>query len=379
MNIGFSACVLQGGRTGVASYVINLLHTLQYVDTENRYDIFIPAADKALVNDGPGSFRKIVIPDVLSGPVANILWHNMALPVRSGRERYDLVHVPSYRRLPLVKGTKIVATVHDLATLHLDNKYDAARMFYNRRIVPTLIRRADRIITVSQFTACDLVNMTGYPAERITVIYPGIQRQIYCPVSPGECRDRLKSKYGLEFPFIVFVSRVEHPAKNHLRLIKAFEQIKARHPSELKLVLAGADWNGSGTVKEYAARSPVARDVVFTGFVPIEDIPYFYSGCEFMVYPSLFEGFGFPIIEAMSCGAQVVCSNTSSMKEIACDLTPTFDPANVDEIAAAMEGALTRGKNPESVARGMTYAASFDWKVTARKVMDVYRKSLEEE
>jgi len=373
MNIGFSACVLQGGRTGVASYVINLLHTLQDVDSVNRYDVLIPDADKGLIRDGPASFRKTIIPDWLAKPVANILWHNVALPARSRREGYDLVHVPSYRRLPMVKGTRIVATVHDLATLHMDNKYDAARMFYNRRIVPALIRRADHIITVSHFTASDLVNLVGYPADQITVVYSGIHRQAYRPIPPEECRAQLKAKYELEAPFIVFVSRVEHPAKNHLRLIQAFERIKARRPSDLKLVLAGADWNGAETVRDYAARSPVARDVVFTGFVPLADIPYFYSGCELMAYPSLFEGFGFPILEAMSCGAPVVCSNTSSMKEIAIDLAPTFDPTNVDEIAGVLEDGLKQGRSAQQAARGMTYAGTFDWKDSAKKVMDVYR------
>jgi glycosyltransferase involved in cell wall biosynthesis len=377
MNIAFSACVLQGGRTGVASYVVNLLHTLQEVDSVNTYDVLIPKADQALIRNGPAHFRKTTIPDILARPIPNILWHNIVLPGRSRREHYDLVHVPSYRRLPLLKGTKIVATVHDLATLHMDNKYDAARMFYNRRIVPALIRRADRIITVSHFTAADLVNLVGIPADRITVIYSGIHRQAYRPIPPVECRAHLKTQYGLEAPFIVFVSRVEHPAKNHLRLIQAFERMKARRPSELKLVLAGADWNGAATVRDYAARSPVARDVVFTGFVPLEDIPFFYSGCELMAFPSLFEGFVFPILEAMACGTPVVCSNTSSMKEIALDLAPTFDPTNVDEIAATLESALDQGKDAARVRRAMAYAGTFDWKETAAKVMEVYRQTRE--
>ncbi len=375
MKIAFSACVLQGGRTGVASYVINLLHTLQEVDAANQYDILIPRADQALIHDGPASFRKTVLSNFLSKPVPNIAWHNVALPVRSRCEHYDLVHVPSYRRLPWVKGTKIVATVHDLATLHMDHKYDAARMFYNRHIVPALIRRADHVITVSHFTAGDLVNLVGYPAEKITVIYSGIHREAYHPIPAAECRERLRTKYGLEAPFIVFVSRVEHPAKNHVRLIQAFERLKERRRSDVKLVLAGADWNGAAAVHECAARSRVAGDILFTGFVPLADIPFFYSGCEVMAYPSLFEGFGFPIVEAMACGAPVICSNTSSMKEIAGDLAPTFDPASVDEIVAALEAALARRRTPEHAARGLAYAGTFDWADTARKVMDVYSRT----
>ncbi|MBM4221487.1 MAG: glycosyltransferase family 4 protein [Gammaproteobacteria bacterium] len=373
MNIGFSACVLQGGRTGVASYVVNLLHTLQETDRVNTYDVILPQADAHLIRDGYPGFSKHLLPNVLSSPVPNIAWHSLALPARSRQQRYDLVHIPSYRRLPLHKGAPIVATVHDLATLHLDGKYDAARMLYNRRIVPSLIRRADHVITVSHFTAGDLVNLVGYPAEKISVIYSGIQQQHYHAIPADVSREHLKTRYGLEGPFVVFVSRVEHPAKNHLRLIQAFERLKARKPSDLKLVMAGADWNGADAVKDYAARSPVARDVVFTGFVSLEDIPHFYSACEVMAYPSLFEGFGFPIVEAMACGAPVICSNTTSMKEVATDLAPTFDPLNVDAIADALEMALQRGKDPGLTARAMAYAATFDWRETARKVMDVYR------
>lgn len=373
MKIGFSACVLQGGRTGVASYVINLLHTLQNVDTENDYDLLIPDADQKLIRDGFPHFHKTVISNGMSRPVPNILWHTLALPRHARREAYDLVHIPSYRRLPFIKGTKVVATVHDLATLHMDGKYDAARMFYNRHIVPSLIRKADHVITVSHFTAADLVQLIGYPKERISVIYSGIDRQAYRPIPQDECRMHLKAKYGLASPFIVFVSRVEHPAKNHVRLLQAFERLKVRHPSELKLVLVGADWNGADVVKDAAARSPVARDIVFTGFTPLSDIPYFYSACEVMAYPSLFEGFGFPIIEALSCGASVICSNTSSMKEIAGDWIPTFDPLDIDAIADAMNEALRIGKPSERVARGISYAESFKWEETAKQVMAVYR------
>jgi glycosyltransferase involved in cell wall biosynthesis len=247
-------------------------------------------------------------------------------------------------------------------------------MFFNRRIVPALIRRADHIITVSQYTANDIVNLIGYPRDRISVIYSGINQKSYFPVPADAARAALVEKYQLAAPFIVFVSRIEHPAKNHVRLIQAFERMKAAHPSDLKLVLAGADWNGADVVKACAAASPVSRDIVLPGFVPLSDIPLFYSACELMVYPSLFEGFGFPIVEALACGAPVICSNTSSMQEIAGDCVPKFDPLNIEELTGQMEAALKRGPSEALSARGRAYADGFRWDQTARQVLDVYRK-----
>lgn len=378
MNVALSCFVLQGGRTGVSAYVTNLFDAIQEADRESRYDVLIPANDRDVVRVRGANVRRTVVPAFWSRPVAAIAWHNLVLPGRSRREGYDLVHVPSYRRIPFAKGTRILATVHDLATLHLDAKYDAARMFFNRRIVPSLIRRTDRIITVSRYTRDDLVRLVGYPADRIHVIYSGINHAVYRPVPRDEARARLAAKYGLDRPFLVFVSRVEHPAKNHVRLIRAFERLGADAPDGLQLVFSGADWNGAGAVRAAAAASPRAGDIRFLGFAPLEDLPLLYSACELAVYPSLFEGFGFPIVEALACGAPVVCSNTSSMAEIAGDCVPKFDPAREEGIAAAIAAELRRGRSEERSARGRAYAAGFTWEAAARATLDVYRRTVEE-
>ncbi len=378
MNAALSCFVLQGGRTGVSAYVVNLFEAMQAADHDSAYDVLIPEPDRDVVQVRGANVRKTVVPARWANPVAAIAWHNLVLPGRSRREGYDLVHIPSYRRLPYFKGTRILATVHDLATLHLDAKYDAARMFFNRRIVPTLIRRADRIITVSRYTRDDLVNLVGYPADRIHVIYSGINHKIYRPVPRDEARARLAEKHGLDRPFLVFVSRVEHPAKNHVRLIRAFERLGADAPDGLQLVFSGADWNGAAAVRAAAAASPKAKDIRFLGFAPLSDLPLLYSACEVAVYPSLFEGFGFPIVEALACGAPVVCSNTSSMGEIAGDCVPKFDPYREDEIAAAITAALRRGRTDDLSARGRAYAAGFTWEGAAFATLDVYRRTVEE-
>ncbi|MFA5205795.1 MAG: glycosyltransferase family 1 protein [Lentisphaeria bacterium] len=357
----------------MASYIRSLLTALQAAAPPGlTLEVLLPRRDLSLLPLTHPGFTWRAYPDALAQPVVNIAWHNLGLPVLA-RGRYDLLHIPTYRRLPLLKSVPVVATVHDLAALSIPGKYDAARMFYNRRIVPALIRRADRVIAVSRCTRDDLRRFTGYPEDRLSVIYSGIDHARFRPVPKAEARAALAARHGLDRPYLAFVSRLEHPAKNHLRLIEAFAGYKAAHPGPLQLVLAGADWNGAAVIRAAAAASPAAADIRLTGFFPPEDLPALYSGCELMVYPSLFEGFGFPILEAMACGAPVICSGTTSMAEIAGEVAATFDPESVPAIAAALAAALARPWNEAEARRAGAYARTFDWAETARQVLAVYR------
>ncbi len=369
MKIGFSTFVMQGGKSGVATYVRNLLRFLQQADAENTYDLLMARSEADLVPLTNPNFGKSLYSPFISHPVANLAWHNMGLP----QKKYDVLHIPSYRRIPLLKRTKVVATVHDLAMFSVDGKYDRARMFFNRRIVPSMIRNADHVIAVSRATKEDLIRLVGYPEERISVVYSGIDHAHFRPTPKDEARRQLAGLLGLKKPFFTYVSRLEHPAKNHVRLIEAFERFKLENDSAHQLVFAGADWNGADAIRARAAESPVRNDLVFLGFVPMRILPLLYSGCDLMVYPSLHEGFGFPIVEALACGAPVACSNTSSMKELAEDWIPTFDPTCANGIFECIESTVSTGWSASKRAHGMVCAKSFDWRETAREVMRIYR------
>ena len=371
MKIGFSTFVLQGGRSGVSTYIRDLLRFLQLEDTENEYRLLMARSDADLVSLTSRNFSKRISPSFVSQPLLNLAWHNTVLAGLG--KQLDLVHIPSARRIPMVKRTKVVATVHDLAAYSVDAKYDRARMYFNRSIVPAMIRNADHVIAVSQFTKNDIVRYAGVPEDRISVVYSGINHDLFRPLPKDEARDRLQMQHGLEKPFFVYVSRLEHPAKNHVRLIEAFERFKLENDSAHQLVFAGADWHGAETIRARAAESPVKDDIRFLGFVPAKSLPLLYSGCDLMVFPSLFEGFGFPIIEALACGAPVICAKGSSMGELAGNLIPTFDPLDPNALFESMEGALSTGLDAEQRARGMEYALTFDWRSTARSVMEIYR------
>lgn len=375
MNIGFSAFVMQGGRSGVASYIRELIRHLQQEDPVSHYDIMMPLRETDLIKLTAPNFQKSLYSDWVANPVVNIAWHNTMLPIIGKIKKFDLLHIPSYRRIPLIKKCPIVATVHDVATLSMDAKYDAARMFYNRRIVPSQIHNADHIITVSHYSKKDIVERVGVAPEKITVLYSGINHQIFQPVEKTAARAQLAEKYKLDRPFIIYVSRLEHPAKNHVRLIEAFEQFKAKTDSPHKLILPGADWNGAEAIRVRATASPVHDDILFPGFLPLEDLPLFYSACDLMAFPSLFEGFGFPIIEALACGAPVMCSNTSSMREIAGNVVPKFNPHSTGEIEQCLEKTLSEGWSEAKRLHGIAYAAEFDWSRTARQTLDIYERT----
>jgi glycosyltransferase involved in cell wall biosynthesis len=235
-----------------------------------------------------------------------------------------------------------------------------------------MIRRADHVIAVSQATRDDVVRLTGYPEKQISVIYSGIDHTLFRPVAKDEAKRQLRRLHGLEKPFFIYASRLEHPGKNHIRLIQAFERFKLENDTAHQLVLAGADWAGAATVHARAAESPVQEDIVLTGYVPVYSLSLLYSGCDLMIYPSLYEGFGFPIVEALACGAPVICSETSSMQEIAGQLLPTFDPTRPEAICKAITKSVSKGWSAEERARGTDYAHRFDWRDTARRCVEVY-------
>lgn len=375
MHIGFSTFVLQGGGSGIATYICELLRFLQAEDTENKYDLFIARNEADLIPITHPNAEKIVVPSFANQPLINLAWHNTALPLMG--KQYDLLHIPSARRIPLIKRNKIIATVHDLAAFSVEGKYGRSRMLFNQRLVPQMIRNADHLIAVSHATKADLIRYAGYPEEKISVIYSGIDHDLFHAIPPAEAREKLNLLHGLDQPFFVYVSRLEHPGKNHIRLIESFERFKLENDSAHQLVLAGADWHGAKIIRARVDQSPVKNDIILLGFVPRKSLPLLYSGCDLMVFPSLFEGFGFPIAEALACEAPVICSNTSAMKELAGDRLPTFDPFQSESIFRTLENTVSKGWSAEQRIKNKEYTQQFNWRTTARSVIDLYQSVAE--
>ena len=287
-------------------------------------------------------------------PALSMLWHLFALPfwIRRHRREFDgFVVCAANRRVCAWYPLPTTATVHDLANFHIPGKYSSARMFYLAHVLPFFAKRAQRLVAVSGATKADLVKFWHCRDEDVTVLYNGLSAhsKLQAPSS------KLKA--------LLYISRIEHPGKNHVRLIEAYSRLPKNLAEAHPLVIAGADWKDAEAVHEAAAKSPYSGLIRFTGFVPAEDIEDLWSQTGFYVFPSLFEGFGLSLIEAMARGVPCACSNNGSLGEIAGDAAITFDPESVEAIADALIR-LVSEPEPERearIARGLEWVKRFSW------------------
>lgn len=377
MRIAISTSVIQRGKSGVGQYVLALVRALL-----NRSDcptvvLFVLAEDLPLFQFAAGRAEIVTVDERYRPAVRNIVWHQTRLPALLRELRIDVVHVPSYRRLLWKSPCARVATIHDLAPFHVRGKYDPARMFYGRVVVKRLARRQDEIIAISGNTARDVERFFGLPVARQNLIFNGIDHGRFQPGNPERARTDAISRWQLDAPFFLYISRLEHPAKNHVRLIEAFNRFKRETQSNWLLALGGSDWHGSEVIRAAAAQSPFARDIRFLGFVDDATLPDLYRAAATMVYPSLFEGFGLPPIEAMACGCPVLSSTAGALAEVVADAADTIDPEDIGSIAAGllrMAGSQTR--RDDFRAAGLRNAARFDWDRNAGEVLEVYRRAL---
>jgi glycosyltransferase involved in cell wall biosynthesis len=286
----------------------------------------------------------------------------------------DVLHVPSYRRLIWPAPCPLVATIHDLAPFHVSKKYDFARMFYGRVVVKHLARRQHEIITVSQNTARDIDQFFGIPQNQVRVIHNGIDHERFFPRDAEQARASVAKKHRLTKPFFLYVARLEHPGKNHRRLIEAFERFKEETNSDWILAFGGSDWHGADRIHARIAESAYSSDIRTLGFISNEDLPLLYSAAEAFVYPSLYEGFGLPPLEAMACACPVISSDRGSLGEVVSDAAWIINPEDMEDICDAL---LKLHSDPKSraalVQKGLIHAKEFSWERAARETLAVYR------
>ncbi|HEX3720548.1 MAG TPA: glycosyltransferase family 1 protein [Verrucomicrobiae bacterium] len=378
MNIGVSTLMIQRGQSGVAQYVLALLRAMLPYCEENGHtlNLFVLEKDLPLFDFISPVARLTTVHEKFRGALKNIVWHQTALHRLARKSHLDVLHIPSYRRLLWRKPCPVVATVHDLAPFRVSKKYDWSRMFYGRVVVPRLARRMDQVVAVSENTAGDISRFFKLARERLTVIHNGLAHDRFFPADPAQARVWAESRHGLRHPFFLYVARLEHPAKNHVRLIEAFERFKKATDSEWQLVFAGGDWHGAGEIHSVIHRSPCAADIRSLGFVPDADLPNLYRAAGAFVYPSLFEGFGMPPIEAMACGCPVISSARGALGEVIGNAAAVIDPENSEFLMAQLCIVATCDSTRNRLrAAGLAQARKFDWNKTAAATLRVYERA----
>jgi glycosyltransferase involved in cell wall biosynthesis len=374
MRIGISTSVIQRGKSGVGQYVFALLRALLSASHLHELVLFVLEEDLPLFAFAKDKAELVSVPEKFRPPVKNILWHQMRLPKLVRSLRLDVLHIPSYRRMLWSRPCPLISTIHDLAPFHVAEKYDWKRMFYGRVIARRLAHRQDRIIAISEYTARDIEKFFGLSRERISVVHNGLDHERFHPGSREEAINYAANRFGLRHPFFLYVSRLEHPGKNHVRLISAFEEFKTTFPCNWQLTLAGGDWHGAEVIHEAIHKSKFANDIRSLGFVPDDQLPELYRAADVFVYPSLHEGFGLPPIEAMACGCPVITSTRGALAEVVGDAAAIVEPEDVHSIADKLRLlAGFEGERNHLKTIGVEHAQKFDWNKTAAETLKVYQ------
>jgi glycosyltransferase involved in cell wall biosynthesis len=356
-------------QTGNETYVVNLLRALLAQDGEVQV---VPLTPRPAALDGP------LGPDAVRRAVRirpTPAWLRVPLGIPWAVYRHDLalVHV-TYVAPPRCPAPTVV-TVHDLSFAALPDTFSLRDRLILSLGVPRSARRAARVIAVSEFTRRDLVRRYGVPEDRIRVTHEAADPR-FRPIENPDGLAAARRRHGLEGPYLLSVGNLQ-PRKNLGVLLEAFRAV--RHEGRLphRLVVVGQPGRGGGAVRAAACRFGLERDIVFTGYVPGDELAALYAGAALFAYPALYEGFGLPPLEAMACGAPVLASNTGALPEVLGDAAWLLDPRDPRAWAEAIRRVLTE---PILAARwraaGLARAARFTWERTARDTVAVYREAL---
>ena len=363
MRILFSCIPFDHGRSGISVY---MRHTVAAL-ARAGHDLTLVLEPEATTDPAFAGFKRIVAPGYVRRPVLSMLWHLFILPFKISRKKYDLFYIAAAnRRAVSFRPVPTVAVVHDLAAHRMCDKYDRLRTFYQTKVLPYFTRRAEYPVAISKATASDMVEFLKLPEEEIIVSCNGLALPTVPPTGTW-----LK-RHGLEAGgYILYISRLEHPAKNQYRLIGAYEMLPPELTSRYKLVLGGAGWNGGGIIRARAKSSPLADQILMPGFIPDEDMDEAYRGAALYVFPSLFEGFGLSLIEAMHYGIPCACSDCSSLGELGYGAALLFNPHDTASIAEAMKRILSEPELRAGLAEaGRKRAAEFTWEKHIDRILD---------
>jgi len=350
--------------TGNEVYIRNLLNEFSKLAPDAEFIAYVSK------EDAPSSVtRRILTRKVSENPYKRLGWD---LPIRLRQDRPDLLHVQY--TAPIGCSAPVVVSVHDVSFLEFPEYFTRYRRTQLRLTVKRTVERAAAVLTPSEFSRHAILQHYRIDPRKIVVAHNAVSSQ-FRPIERRLARAGIEKKFGLRGPFVLTVGDLQ-PRKNHMGLLKAFEEAVRAHPQLThRLVFVGKETWYSKELHQAVAESSVSERVHFTGFIDDAEVVQFYGACELFAFPSFYEGFGLPILEAMACGRAVACSNTSAMPEVADAAAILFDPRSTREIARAIADVLLDPELRVRLERLSAQRASlFSWERAAQRTLEVYRR-----
>jgi glycosyltransferase involved in cell wall biosynthesis len=359
---------------GINRVLQHLLAELPAVPGDEEYLVYAPdgAANRRLLSTPRVRRRLTRLP--VDRPPVRIAWEQTVLPIELLRERADLLHALGFVS-PFGWRGKTVVTVYDLSFLRYPEVFNRSNRFYLGTFTPPSLRRADRVITISESTRQDVIDLCGVAPERVTPILLAADER-FKPATP-EAVTAFRERHGLPERFILYLGTLE-PRKNVDTLVKAYARLREQGSDDHILVLAGGKGWQYDSIFEQVHALGLTDSVRFPGFVPADEQALWYSSATVFAFPSRFEGFGLPLLEAMACGTPVVSSWASSLPEVVGDAGLLVDPSDVDGLSSALRQLMEDESQRQAfAAAGLARAQTFSWQRMASETVQVYREVLQ--
>lgn len=373
MRIGIDATALPARPVGAGNYIIRLVRTLASLETEYEFVVFAQESGAALLDIRERDcFHLITLPD--QSPARRLAWEQVSFPGLVRRERLDLLHSLHYTR-PIRLPCASVVTFHDMTFFLYPQLHTRAKRLFFPLAIRYSARYADGLISVSESTRQDAIRLAGVEPGKIFTVPLGVSEDFH-PVSDPAARSKIGERYHLPEDFILYVGLVE-PRKNLPLLIKSYKTLAGRGIS-LPLVIVGRLGWMYQEVLDLVEALGIKDAVQFAGYIPQEDLPIVYNLASLFVYPSQYEGFGLPVLEAMACGVPVVATSVSSLPEVAGQAGLLVPPGDEAALAQAMQAVLTDPDvRRQLTEKGPQRASQFTWKRTALSTLKVYQHVLD--
>lgn len=372
MKIGIDARAAKWYRgTGIGTYTYQLINNINNLRTNNSYLFFMPEGANLDIN-----FNDNIETKNIKGSGNNSFWEEVNMPNLLENHSISLYHVPQNGiGLPREKKCPFIITLHDVIPYKMPQTVSERYLNIFLNNVPEIIPLCDGIITVSNYSKKDIMNTFGFPENKIFVTYLAPE-EMYMPLHKDISKQIIKEKYGIDDDYILYIGGFS-PRKNIKGLIEAFSLLPKKLREKNKLVIAGNKGISYDLYKKRAQELNIENDIIFPGFVSLYDMPYLYNAAKLFVYPSYYEGFGLPPVEAMACGIPVIASNSTSISEILEDAAVLINPDNRDELCSAIQNVLLNEKlRKDLIQKGFNKTSKLKWRKTAIDTVNAYKSVL---